>query len=141
GIIDGISFAEAEVNSEFTSANGTLTTAAKSTSGNYFGYIATGNKAGSRPNEYTVLAVINGDTKKVEGIKILQEGATSSNYNVTEEAMNMYKEIEIADPTAFDGLQFGAGGVMAGATESASTFKNAMMVIAQYYATYELGTV
>lgn len=140
-IIDGISFAQAEVNPEFTSANGTLTTAAKSTSGNYFGYIATGNKAGSRPNEYTVLAVINGDTKKVEGIKILQEGATSSNYNVTEEAMNMYKEIEIADPTAFDGLQFGAGGVMAGATESASTFKNAMMVIAQYYATYELGTV
>ena len=141
GIVDGISFAQAEVNPEFTSANGTLTTAAKSTSGNYFGYIATGNKAGSRPNEYTVLAVINGDTKKVEGIKILQEGATSSNYNVTEEAMNMYKEIEIADPTAFDGLQFGAGGVMAGATESASTFKNAMMVIAQYYATYELGTV
>lgn len=140
-IIDGISFAQAEVNPEFTSANGTLTTAAKSTSGNYFGYIATGNKAGSRPNEYTVLAVINGDTKKVEGIKILQEGATSSNYNVTEEAMNMYKEIEIADPTAFDGLQFGAGGVMAGATESASTFKNAMMVIAQYYATYELGAV
>ena len=141
GIIDGVSFAQAEVNPEFTSANGTLTTAAKSTTGNYFGYIATGNKAGSRPNEYTVLAVINGDTKKVEGIKILQEGATSSNYNVTEEAMNMYKEIEIADPTAFDGLQFGAGGVMAGATESASTFKNAMMVIAQYYATYELGTV
>lgn len=141
GIIDGVSFAQAEVNPEFTSANGTLTTAAKSTSGNYFGYIATGNKAGSRPNEYSVLAVINGDTKKVEGIKILQEGATSSNYNVTEEAMNMYKEIEIADPTAFDGLQFGAGGVMAGATESASTFKNAMMVIAQYYATYELGTV
>ncbi len=140
-IIDGVSFAQAEVNPEFTSANGTLTTAAKSTTGNYFGYIATGNKAGSRPNEYTVLAVINGDTKKVEGIKILQEGATSSNYNVTEEAMNMYKEIEIADPTAFDGLQFGAGGVMAGATESASTFKNAMMVIAQYYATYELGTV
>ena len=141
GIVDGISFAQAEVNPEFTSANGTLTTAAKSTSGNYFGYIATGNKAGSRPNEYTVLAVINGDTKKVEGVKILSEGATSSNYNVTEEAMNMYKEIEIADPTAFDGLQFGAGGVMAGATESASTFKNAMMVIAQYYATYELGTV
>lgn len=141
GIVDGISFAQAEVNPEFTSANGTLTTAAKSTSGNYFGYIATGNKAGSRPNEYTVLAVINGDTKKVEGVKILSEGATSSNYNVTEEAMNMYKEIEIADPTAFDGLQFGAGGVMAGATESASTFKNAMMVIAQYYATYELGAV
>lgn len=141
GIIDGVSFAQAEVNPEFTSANGTLTTAAKSTSGNYFGYIATGNKAGSRPNEYTVLAVINGDTKKVEGVKILSEGATSSNYNVTEEAMNMYKEIEIADPTAFDGLQFGAGGVMAGATESASTFKNAMMVIAQYYATYELGAV
>ena len=141
GIIDGVSFAQAEVNPEFTSANGTLTTAAKSTTGNYFGYIATGNKAGSRPNEYTVLAVINGDTKKIEGIKILQEGATSSSYNVTEEAMNMYKEIEIADPTAFDGLQFGAGGVMAGATESASTFKNAMMVIAQYYATYELGAV
>lgn len=141
GIIDGVSFAQAEVNPEFTSANGTLTTAAKSTSGNYFGYIATGNKAGDKPNDYTVLAVINGDTKKVEGVKILSEGATSSNYNVTEEAMNMYKEIEIADPTAFDGLQFGAGGVMAGATESASTFKNAMMVIAQYYATYELGTV
>lgn len=141
GIIDGVSFAQAEVNPEFTSANGTLTTAAKSTTGNYFGYIATGNKAGDKPNAYTVLAVINGDTKKVEGIKILQEGATSSSYNVTEEAMNMYKEIEIADPTAFDGLQFGAGGVMAGATQSASTFKNAMMVIAQYYATYELGTV
>lgn len=141
GIIDGISFAQAEVNPEFTSANGTLTTAAKSTSGNYFGYIATGNKAGDKPNAYTVLAVINGDTKKVEGIKILSEGATSSSYNVTEEVINMYKEIEIADPTAFDGLQFGAGGVMAGATQSAKTFQNAMMVIAQYYATYELGTV
>lgn len=141
GIIDGVSFAQAEVNPEFTSANGTLTTAAKSTSGNYFGYIATGNKAGDKPNDYTVLAVINGDTKKVEGVKILSEGATSSSYNVTEEAMNMYKEIEIADPTAFDGLQFGAGGIMAGATQSAKTFQNAMMVIAQYYATYELGTV
>lgn len=141
GIIDGVSFAQAEVNPEFTSANGTLTTAAKSTSGNYFGYIATGNKAGDKPNPYTVLAVINGDTKKVEGVKILSEGATSSSYNVTEEAINAYKEIEIADPTAFDGLQFGAGGIMAGATQSAKTFQNAMMVIAQYYATYELGTV
>lgn len=141
GIIDGVSFAQAEVNPEFTSANGTLTTAAKSTTGNYFGYIATGNKAGDKPNAYTVLAVINGDTKKVEGVKILSEGATSSSYNVTEEVINMYKEIEIADPTAFDGLQFGAGGVMAGATQSAKTFQNAMMVIAQYYATYELGAV
>ncbi len=141
GIIDGVSFAQAEVNPEFTSANGTLTTAAKSTTGNYFGYIATGNKAGDKPNPYTVLAIINGDTKKVEGVKILSEGATSSSYNVTEEVINMYKEIEIADPTAFDGLQFGAGGVMAGATQSAKTFQNAMMVIAQYYATYELGAV
>lgn len=139
GIVDGVSFAEAEINTEFTSPNGTLTTAAKSTSGNYFGYIATGNKFGDKPNEYTVLAVINGDTHMLEGIKILQEGATSSSYNVTDDAIAMYKSVAIENPNVFDSFAFGAGGVMAGATQSAITFKNAMMVIAQYYATYELG--
>ena len=124
-----------EVNGEFANDNGSISQIAENGTA-HVGFIVSGNGVG-KSGAYTMAIIIDRATNKVAAVKTIEMGATSSGYDLSQEQLDSYVGIEIADSTAFDTVPSNA--LVAGATGSSKAINNAFKVVGAYYTIYYLG--
>ena len=124
-----------EVAEDFTSDYGTVSKVAENGT-SHAGFIVVGNGSG-KSGAYTMAIIIDRATNKVVAVKTIEMGATSSGYDLSQDQLDAYVGIEIADATAFDVIPSGA--LVAGATGSSKAINNAFKVAGAYYTIHYLG--